>query len=255
MAEIRAPQSNEEILARLQQLELNAAGAMDNALAVERSPESLLSGLRRTTKLQEKEIAAIQKRVEERASRGEIANIDCSMGCWFCCTQMVAVTIPEVLRLADHIRATYSSEDREKLEERMKGYMEATAAWHMGDDSKKPRYVCPLLRIEDGACNVWLERPIICRAFNSTDHNACIAKRDDPVNDPAVPQIMGQFHSANSRTGMRRALKKHGLENELHEMIPALITALENEDAAERYLAGEPLFESSKVPGRDIDTF
>lgn len=256
MADLSAQRSNEEILQRLQQLEMTAASVTDNALALEKTPESLIGSLRRVTKLQEKEIAAIQKRIDERAARGEIANIDCSMGCWFCCTQMVAVTIPEVLRLAEHIRATFTPEQREDLDKRMAGYMEATAEWHAGDHTKKARYVCPLLRQADGACGIWLERPIICRGFNSTDHNACITKRDDPVNDPPVPQIMGQFHTAMySRTGMRRSLKKHNLENELHEMIPALIVAMENEDAADRYLAGEPLFEASKVPGRDIEGF
>ncbi len=214
----------------------------------------LQSGLRRITKAQEREIDFVQKIIDARAARGEIANIDCKMGCWFCCTQMVAVTIPEVLRLADHIRATYTHEQREDLDKRMAGYMKATGAWHSGDRSKKPRYVCPLLRQADGACGIWLERPIICRGFNSTDHNMCITKRDDPVNDPPVPQYMGQFHTAMfSRTGMRKALKKHGLESELHEMIPALIIALEHEDAADRYLAGHDLFDSTKVPGRDIE--
>jgi hypothetical protein len=51
---------------------------------------------------------------------------------------------------------------------------------------------------------------------------------------------------------MRQALKKHGLDNQLHEMVSSLKIALETPDAAERYLAGEPLFESTKVPGREI---
>jgi uncharacterized protein len=247
------PQSNEAFTQRLQQLEMKSMTAIDNSLAFDRTPSELLSGLRRVTKAQDREIGAIQTMVDERAARGEIANIDCSMGCWFCCTQMVAVTIPEVLRLADHIRSAYSAEERENLNERMASYMKATEAWHRGDHSKKARHVCPLLRIADGACNVWQERPLICRGFNSTDHKMCITKRDDPVNDPDVPRIMGQFYAATSaRTGLRRGLGKHGLDNQLHEMIPALMVALENEDSAERYLSGDPLFDASRVPGQDI---
>jgi len=244
--------SNERILERLRRLEHGATDTMDNALAIEKNGEGLLSGLRRITKAQEREIALIQQHIDARAARGEIQNIDCSMGCWYCCTQMVAVTVPEVLRLAEHIRNTFTPEQREDLDKRMEGYMKATEAWHSGDQSKKPRYVCPLLRQADAACGVWLERPIVCRSYNSTDHNMCITKRDDPVNDPAVPQIMGQFHTASCRTGMRRALKKYGMDNELHEMIPALIVALAHEDAADRYIAGEDLFDASKVPGNEI---
>jgi Fe-S-cluster containining protein len=249
-----APQSSEEIFQRLLQLEAAAREVTANALSVDKSPSVLAGALRRVTKLEDKEIDAIQKRIDERADRGEIANIDCKKGCWFCCTQMVAVTIPEVLRLADHIRATWNEEQRANLDKRMASYMKATEAWHNGDHSRKPRHVCPLLNADEGACSVWPERPIICRGFNSTDHNMCIAKRDDPVNDPAVPQIMGQYYaSMYSRTGMRQALKKYELDEQMHEMIPALIIALEIPDAAERYLAGDPIFASAVVPGREIE--
>ena len=254
MPESKPPQSNEEILLRLKQLQDRAYSVTDDRLTIERTESELIGALRRVTKLQNAEIDAIQARIDERATRGEIANIDCAKGCWSCCAQMVAVTIPEVLRLAGHIRSTFDSEQRADLDRRMAGYMEATAAWHAGDRSKKPRYACPLLRLSDGTCGVWMDRPIVCRGQNSTDHNACITKRDDPVGDPAVPQIMGQLYTAMfSRTGMRRALEKHGLDGRLYEMTPALIIALEREDAAERYFAGEAIFESARIPEADIE--
>jgi len=255
MAELTPQQANEQIFLRLQQLEVAAHDATDNALGVERTPEALAGAMRRVTKLEDKEIDAIQKRIDERAARGEIANIDCKKGCWFCCTQMVAVTIPEVLRLADHIRATWSPEQRAELDQRMSNYMGDTAPWHAGDRSKKARPVCPLLNRGEGICSVWPERPLVCRSLNSTDHKACITKRDDPVNDPPIPQIMGQFYTAMySRNGLRNALKKHGLENELYEMIPALITAMADPDASEKYFAGEPIFESTRIPTEDLGT-
>jgi len=89
MSEGQTIQSNEDILVRLQQLEANARMVTDNALDVEKTPSTLQSIIRRITKIEDKEIDAIQKRVDERAARGEIANIDCSKGCWFCCTQML----------------------------------------------------------------------------------------------------------------------------------------------------------------------
>src|SRR5579885_1925742 len=150
----------------------------------------------------------------------------------------VAVTIPEVLRLADHIRETWSLEDQAALRLRTESYMKAPEAWRSADRSRQPRPICPLLDRIEGTCSVWSERPIVCRGVNSTDRKACITKRDDPVNDPAVPQIMGQFYaSMYSRTGMRQGLKKHGLDERMYEMIPALIIALDHPDAADRYLS------------------
>ena len=52
---------------------------------------------------------------------------------------------------------------------------------------------------------------------------------------------------------MRRALSKHKLDSDLYEMIPALIIALSEVKAAEQYLAGEGVFETCKVPSRDLD--
>jgi hypothetical protein len=133
----------------------------------------------------------------------------------------------------------------------MKGYMEATLAYREGLTRAKPRHVCPLL--EDNACSVWTVRPIVCRGVNSTDVEACIRKREDPINDPPIPQIVGQFYAAMySRTGMRYGLKKHGLDSELVELIPALMIALQDPSAGDRYLSGEPIFAGAKVTGREV---
>lgn len=244
---------NDSILQRFREVEIRSRDMTDNALTFDRSPEELGNAIRKVTKLEDKEIDAIQRLVDERAARGEITGVACAKGCWYCCTQMVAVTIPEVLRLAEHITNEWSPEQREALDERMASYMKATEAYHRGATKVRPRHVCPLL--QDAACSVWLVRPIICRAFNSTDVDACIRRKDNPQEDELpVPSITGQLQIGMSgRTGMRQALAKHGLDDSLYEMIPALIIALSTPGIAERYLAGEGVFDSARVTTGGLD--
>ena len=250
-ADLEVEASKREALQRFQQIEGLARDVTDNSLSLERTQEALGTAIRKVTKIEDKEIGTIQRVVEERAARGEINNIACCKGCWYCCAQMVAATIPEVLRLANHIRESWTDDQRARLAERMAEYMTATGPYHEGTTKAKPRFICPLL--QEAACSVWEVRPIVCRGVNSTDVALCKAKMDDPVGDPMIPQIAGQYYtSMYSRSGMRHALRKHGLDNRLHEMIPALVIAMANPDAAERYLAGEPVFAGTEIQGKDV---
>lgn len=244
---------NDSILQRFRDVEKRSHEMTDNSLTFDRSPTELAGALRRVTKLEDKEIDGIQRIVDERAARGEITGIACAKGCWFCCTQMVAVTIPEVLRLAEHIATEWTAEQREALDERMASYMKATEAYREGRTRVPPRHVCPLL--QDAACSVWLVRPIICRAFNSTDVNACIRRKENPQEEEIpVPSITGQLQVGMAgRTGMRHALAKHNLDNSLYEMIPALIIALTTPQAGERYFAGEPIFAGALAKNVTLD--
>lgn len=251
MAHVPPSLDDQAMMQRFKQVETRAQDLTDNALTFERSTTELGNAIRKVTKLEDKEIDVVQQMVDARAARGEITGIACAKGCWYCCTQLVAVTIPEVLRVADHIRAEWSPEETRALRERIDSFMTASADYLSGRTDVKPRHVCPLL--QSAACSVWTVRPIVCRGHNSTDVEACIRRRDDPVNDPPIPTITGQTYIAmSSRTGMRRGLKKHGLDQDLHELVSALKIALDNPEAGARYMAGEPLFESTKVPGRDI---
>lgn len=244
---MNVPRTDEEMRSHLQWVHIRSEEITDNGLTVDRSPEELLGAVRKITKLEDKEIESVQQIVAERAQRGEIENIACSMGCWHCCTQLVAVTVPEVLRISEHIRAEWTPEQRRELDARLAAHQEASRAFLEGATTLKPRAVCPLL--VDAACSVWKVRPIVCRGYNSTDVGACIRRREHPeAEEDLIPSITGQLYlSFAARNGMRGGLKKHGLDESLHELISTLAIALAVPDAADRYLAGEPLFESTRL--------
>lgn len=219
------------------------------ASLADRSAERLGNLVRRLERIADKEIDALGQQVDVLAEQGHSQKIACRMGCWHCCTQQVAASIPEILWIADHIRAEWSEEQQAALWQRMDSYMAATLDYRESKTDLKPRHVCPLL--QDAACSVWKVRPFVCRGWNSVDVDACIAKKDDPAGDPMIPQIMGQLYMADSiRAGLRGALRLHGLESALCELIPGLAVALKEPDAADRFLSGTNPFADAMAQTR-----
>jgi hypothetical protein len=248
--EQRSP-SDSQSLKRLEALERQSEESSDNSLSLELTPSSLVSAVRKACKHEDREIASIHVSVGELSQRGQIPPIACRKGCWHCCAQIVGATIPEILRIAQLIRTHWTTEEQAALGNRIEEFIAASTPFLSGKSDVKPRHACPLL--QDSACSVWDARPFICRGANSTDVNLCIRKREDPSSEINVPQIPAQyFASIYARTGFRRSLKRFGLDAGLYDLASGLKIALANDDAEDRYLAGENLFKSVELPSRSI---
>lgn len=233
-----APQlpGDRQAYAHLTSLRLSSRDVASLNLDAEKTPEALNTAVRKLFTIATKQTQAL-----EQAAAYEGKHLACKNGCWFCCTQIVMATLPEILRIADHIRETWSDEERAELQVRIAKYKEATAAYRDDPTKPKPRLVCPLLR--DQSCSVWTTRPFACMGWNSFDVEACIRKKDDPVNDPPIPKMDGQLLITFAvRNGLREALQAKKLDYDYCDLILGLDTALAHQDATARYLAGEPIF-------------
>src|SRR4051812_6944361 len=80
----------------------------------------------------------------------------CQKGCSFCCHVLVEATVPEILTLAEAIRAIFTDEERDRLVRAIEAHIEATAMMTK-KDRLASRLPCPLLR--DGACSAYGARP------------------------------------------------------------------------------------------------
>jgi Fe-S-cluster containining protein len=97
--------------------------------------------------------------------------LHCKEGCCYCCCKPgVLTSIPEFLRILDHIRSTFGTGDVAALTERARRYAAQTEGRNVNDcvDESIP---CPLL--VDGCCSVYEVRPLVCRGYNSTNVDAC----------------------------------------------------------------------------------
>lgn len=97
----------------------------------------------------------------------------CRKGCSWCCVQTVAMSVFEAAPLVEHVRRTWTDEQRAALLERARRVL-ATLSTHANDaDRIRRRIPCVFLQ-EDGACGIYDVRPLACRVFNSQDLAACL---------------------------------------------------------------------------------
>lgn len=131
--------------------------------------------------------------VEREAAAGR--TVSCKAGCGACCNQLVPITEPESLRIAEvvkampeprrtEIKARFAAA-REKLAER--GVLEplaehpapgAPSFWGLAQRYFESRVPCPFL--DEGSCSIYRDRPLICREY-------LVTTPAEHCEDPFVP--------------------------------------------------------------------
>jgi hypothetical protein len=176
--------------------------------------------------------------VEQSAERALHA---CAAGCTFCCYLPVDVTVPEALCLAAYLRQTLSPDALVVLGKRLA----ATAARIHRlsyEDHTQARIPCALLL--DGTCMAYAERPLACRAWNSTSRDCCadIFQHGDPVT-MLPPLDMPAYEAVwDLAQGLVDGLKQARLDSHTYELHSILLRVLERPDAAERWLQHDNVF-------------
>lgn len=175
--------------------------------------------------------------------------LDCKKGCTYCCSRLVGVSAPEAFWVAEQIS---NSDDgflqRDAYFERAKRTIGADPdARH---DNPTP---CPLLN--DGACSVYSARPVACRSNASHSVQACLAAfQGEDANIP-VP-LVHLFLGDRCRMAIYAALRSLNFPAVSYELSEAVAVILREENARERWYAGEDIFASVQAPSdrsREMD--
>jgi Fe-S-cluster containining protein len=171
--------------------------------------------------------------------------VACARGCSHCCTTYVSTSLPEVLRLAQAVRAKADTTAR----------INAAAARSKAMPQLQrevDRVVCPIL--VEHACSEYAARPMVCRAVMSTSLESCVriftAGSAEQFQQPASPGALRTYLVII----MRAALVIAGLPHQNFELTHALEIALADPNAEERWLAGEPIFASVAIDRLDLET-
>jgi Fe-S-cluster containining protein len=97
-------------------------------------------------------------------------HIECKKGCYYCCHQIVTISVFEAIRLGEQIvkldaaelkRIRKSAERNSKVNNRIK----------IDSERWSVRLPCPLLK--DGICSQYEVRPIVCQVANSNSREEC----------------------------------------------------------------------------------
>lgn len=197
--------------------------------------------------------AALHRLVEDAMARAgrcvrEALRIDpparavaCGKGCQHCCWATVGVLGPEVLFLAEGLRARLPEMDLELLKEASAGRARELLGRDRGG-RLEARLPCALL--QEGCCSAYPHRPLACRWAVSPSLPACLdhlvhrtsgfVKMEETLSQP-IQQVW---------LGLRTGLRDLGLDGSLLALNGALAIALAEPEAARRYLAGEPVFQA-----------
>jgi hypothetical protein len=171
--------------------------------------------------------------------------IACRKGCAWCCYLQVPVSAPEVLRITHFLRQTLSPDELEAVRARVVALDEQTR----GLTARQRLAVgLPCALLAGHACSVYPVRPLACQGWHSIDARACRRNVEHPEADVAIPQYPAYVGVTDGlRDGLQAGLAELGLQEDQLELTAALRIALDLPDAAERWLAGEPVFAAARL--------
>lgn len=150
--------------------------------------------------------AFLTRVIDEIGLNEQMAAIQCGAGCYQCCHQMVAVSTAElalVRQAVDALPEPVRGETRARIADiAERGKSLDQGGWWQA------RLRCALLDA-DGRCLVHADRPLPCRAMNSSDVSAC--RRSFDGERLQIPVLAAQHRvHGHAQMGLQEALKAHG---------------------------------------------
>lgn len=179
------------------------------------------------------------------ARRPANPHIKCKAGCVFCCYHHVECLGAEVFYIAEHVRSTWSTAAREALLDRLRHAIRR-ADGKRRFDYYKEHIRCPLLG-KDDRCGVYDQRPFACRAYTSFSVARCRKKFEKREDLGIERDRFTKDLNGGVQKGLMVGLFEAGLHSGVYSFNEALLIALEQPDAAERWLAGEDVLAPAKL--------
>ena len=144
-----------------------------------------------------------------------------------------------MIRIADYLQETKTPEEIEAIKERCRTWTTNTAGLN---ELNVIHQACPLLEGDQGGhggvCSVYPHRPIPCRGYHSMDVAACQRGYEHPEDKSFFIPVFGFQLAAEVSLGLDQALRERGLQSRV-VLAPALLSALEDPDAASKWMAGD----------------
>jgi Fe-S-cluster containining protein len=226
-----------------------ALGTMREQPSVARAVELARNAMGATSRLSDGLLA--------RAPAGTVA---CRPGCDHCCYQVVGVTPPEALAIADHLRNDVPHTERERIAARVSEAHER-ARGLTSVERFSPEHPCPFL--ESGHCTIYAVRPLACRGMNSLSASECAKRLREPearaafltngVGSHSFLEPIRAFHaiSAGLQLGLSELYHLDMQPLELTAAVHLLLTGPRS--LAAEWIAGQSAFASARASDKAED--
>jgi len=169
--------------------------------------------------------------IVERISKTPEGQFDCKPGCSYCCSQRTEALPAEIFLIARELKKLPADRLATMLTRLSEHAVKAK-----GLRPEHHNLACPLL--EDSMCSVYDSRPFGCRRFNSLDVEQC----KDPAGMPPENEELNMKSAAILNGTVEGYMKRH-LSSYPHELGAALLKALQEPDAEDRWFRGEMVFD------------
>lgn len=180
--------------------------------------------------------------------------IACSKGCGWCCRGLkVELTPPEAIAIAEYLRAKSDPDRLPSLGNALQD--EADEARSLSSSDRwVARRPCYFLDKPSGSCTIWQVRPLGCRSHTSLSASACESAHAGKGDGPAIlrPKSIEALYGL-ARGAMHLACVDEGLDMRAFELTNAVAVAFNVAQAAERWRAGERVFDRAVIPSDEAD--
>lgn len=157
-------------------------------------------------------------------------HFDCKAGCSYCCSLRVAAVPAEIFLIARHL-LHLPAEAQTKLLDRLRVHAEAAR-----DVAMEEHFLpCPMLA--EGRCTIYALRPAMCRKYLSLDVGEC--RKPDACASEDREMVV---KSSALIFGTSQAYSRTKLSSQNHELGQALLVALADPGAEDRWYRGEQVF-------------
>lgn len=195
------------------------------------SPESLVQFAEATTVIHDRyaELALFMYRERNPMP------VACKAGCNWCCHVRVSIGLDEAYRLKKTLD-TMEPERRQRILDRIDQHVAETDSMDAQTVARKPR-LCPMN--EDGNCQVYETRAVMCRNHMSYDVNPCRSFVEGNAEGMNTVNGYLQEFGRYVTLGSLQVLEFYGIDSRAFELADALKAMWEKPDTIDAIVAGD----------------
>jgi hypothetical protein len=161
--------------------------------------------------------------------------------CSSCRCDVIPLTAPEALAIADDLRQRCSARTIENIRARARRNLQSNVRAPRQVSPSASNGICPLYSVDDGSCLAHAARPVYCRG------RIVVSNVSSPIASPAADKTEDSFATTLGEgmlVGLASALGEAHYGQHIYELNGALAAALEDPDASRHWEEGEAVFAS-----------
>jgi len=172
--------------------------------------------------------------------------LDCKPGCHFCCYNQPMVTPPEALLIGNHIDQTFTDQQTQALNVKIKKILKKIAGKNL-DEIFMMRHKLPCIFLEESMCLIYVVRPVVCRTCSSTSAAHCktiFENRNHRARLRTYPQMYGILQTIHLR--LIEFCREKGCQSDISRLSEAIENYLNHPNPIDAWFQGEIIFNLPK---------